>query len=639
MVRWLRAATASTVWAFLLTGLLGALDAGVQLARSGLPQPAPPLGALGAVLAALTLNGWFGAVVAMAAFLGLALPLRRRPDAPALAARLAVAIALGLLVALILGSLVHDRPPSYWWRAHLGTLWLPKLLLAGGLAAAAAAALRRPAGRLLGGPTWRLYLPLVVMAAGTLLWPDGRALARRHHLAGLTAGTAPAGAPNVVLLCIDTLRRDKLSCLAQDAPPTPNLDALAAEGRLFANAWSVSSWTVPAMSTVMTGLPPRALGVGRETGLPPTAATLAGVAWRAGWTTAAVVANPYLGEAFGFTRGFADFEHSDVLEPLVPAAVSTLAREATRYVVGATDPSDGHAVVAAARRWLARRPNDRPFFLWLHFMDPHLPYRSHPDAQGRMPELPDDPLLIDGRFTDVVALREHLADVAPAVRQSVEALYDGEVRHADACVGELMATLQAAGLMDETWVVVLADHGEEFFEHGGFEHGHSLLPEVTGVPLIVRPPGGLVGGGVRDDRAVSLLDVAPSLAAALGWELPDHLPGRAWLTPDTTVVPDGPAELRVLEGMLYGPPQQATLRWPDFAVVDLESGRHAWYQLATDPGARQPTNAPPDSVDLRRRRRELLAGWDDLARELGAADRTPTALDEAARRRLRSLGY
>ena len=270
-------------------------------------------------------------------------------------------------------------------------------------------------------------------------------------------------------------------------------------------------------------------------------------------------------------------------------------------------------------------------------MDPHMPYRSHADADGRRPSLPASALLERDRFADTAGLRIALPDVSAEVRRSVEDLYDGEVRYADRCLGEMLEALAAAGHADDTWIVIMSDHGEEFFEHGGFEHGHSLMPEVSGVPLIIRPPGGLAAG-VRDDRPVSLLDLAPSLGRALGWSLPDSLPGKFCLLEDDAG-DCTPAGVTILENMLYGPPQQAVLRWPDFRVSELVSGKTAWYDLAVDPGALFPTAAPADAAAVRDQTRELVAGWNQRAADLDALDRADTELSDAARRRLRSLGY
>ncbi len=623
----------------MLVGLIGLADIAAHTLFADVPAAAGPWGRAGVALAAFALYGGCGLLVAVPVALAVSLLERSRGDAQRAAFAYGVAGGLAAVSAVCLGRLALDAPAGAWWVEQVGPAWPPILLAAIGLTFLLAIPLRRAAAFLVRGSRALVVAPLVILVLASLAWPVENAAVRRRHVRGIASGTAPADAPNVVLVCIDALRRDKLGCLAADAPPTPHLDRLAARGRLFANAWSVSSWTLPSVATVMTGLPPRALAVTGYLGLPRTVPTLAELAWREGWWTSAVVANPYLAGDFGFSRGFADFDHTDALEGLEPARSTVLAKELTRHLLAATDAADGEALVAKTARWLKAYRKEQPFLCWIHLMETHVPYRNHPDAAGRRLDLPDHPLLDDGDgFQDIAALRAMLPEVPPAVRQAIEDLYDAEVRRADACVGQLLEALAATGHADDTWIVVFADHGEEFFEHGGCEHGHSLLPEVTGIPLLVCPPGGLAAG-VRDERAVSLLDLLPSLRAMLGWSAVDSLPGRPSLVPrrDGSLV--APSEPTVLENTLYGPPQAGLLRWPDFQVAELQSGIATWYDLAADPLATEPVAAPADSQAVCGRARELKTTWDAIARELDGGDRSRAPLDEAAKRRLRSLGY
>ncbi len=635
MQRWLHIIAATALWSFLLVGLMGLADAALNANLYGRPGGPGISGAVSGMLPSFTLYGWFGLTVGLLIALPLTLVARGREDALRIAPVQAIATAMSVVVVVWIGYFVHETPVGLWWDAHLGPLWVPLMIVALGLALLLAMPLRRHAPLVMAKSRIVLPVLLVVVLGASWQWPDHRGLARRQHIDGLAVSAAPAAAPNVLVISIDALRRDKLTCVNPDAPPTPHLDGLAASGHLYTNAWSVTGWTLPAMAAVMTGLPPRTLGVTRFVGLPAAVPTLAQSAWSSGWWTAGLVANPYLGEEFGFQRGFAEFDHTDVVEPLRPARRTILARELNRYLVERTDLTDGRRLVAQAARWLHGYDGERPFFYWIHLMDPHIPYRAHPDADGRDPELFEHALLEPDRFADTASLREALPSVPAEVLQAVEDLYDGEVRYADRCVGELLDALETAGYGDDTWIIVLSDHGEEFFEHGGFEHGHSLMPEVSGVPLLIRPPGGL-SRSVRDDRAVSLLDLAPSLCQALDWTPPPSMAGEPCLLSDTVCSPGG---LTVLENMLYGPAQQAVMRWPEFRVVELESGASAWYDLQRDPWARTPMAPPPDAAAVRDGVRELVAGWEDHAEALSALDRDEAELSDTARRRLRSLGY
>lgn len=648
MLTRLRTIAAAGAWAFLTAGSIGLLEAAARAFVLASPGSSSLSQGLATLLPAFTLYGWLGLVIAVLVSLPLlTLASRRRkgdPAAPALSARVrtvpvrAVGAALGVLGALYLAYFLRETIVLDWYNRWLTPPWRPAGLLALGVVVGLSLPLRRLTPLVGGGGRVRLAIMIVIAIAASWLWPDYRTTTRLRQLRGAEIGTAPPGAPNVLLLSIDALRHDKLSCLAPGAPPTPHLDRLAADSWLWTNAWAVSGWTVPSMSTVLTGRPPRTLGVGKLVGLPERVPTLAELARQAGWWTAGIVANPFLSEDFGFARGFADFDHSDVFEVLDPARQTILARELTRYIVEQTDLTDGRLMIGRAKRWLQSYAKPHPFLLWLHLMEPHLPYRSHPDALGRRPQLPEHSLLARDRFFDLHGLRAALPDVPPEIARAVEDLYDGEVAYADACVGELLAALAATGRAQNTWIVVFADHGEEFFEHGGFEHGHSLLPEVTRIPLLIRPPGGLAAG-VRDDRAVSLLDLLPSLCQALAWPAPAGVPGRPALAPSGDGDQVDPTEINILENMLYGPPQHATLRWPVFAVADSSFREIVWYDLAADPGALRPVAAPADADVLQDAVRELVSEWNRLAVELGAGNRPSTKISPATGRRLRSLGY
>ncbi len=638
-MRWIQAVIATALWAFVVTGVAGLLEAAAQWLRFGAPDGVAGESAIRILAPAFTLYGWLGLVTALACAVPLAVFYGRRERAKRRVFGLALGGAAGLVVVVWAGYLVHETPAWLWWTDRVGTGLPLKLLLWAAVALPAARLFERLADVLVHNPRRNLFLPVVIVVVATALWPDWRDEARRDqvgHLERTGSLEASPDGPDVVLITVDTLRRDKLSCVSESAPSTPALDALAADGLLFTNAWTVSSWTLPGMGTILTGMTPRALGVTPRTGLPESAPTLAEAAWRAGWRTAAVAANPYLGYEYGFERGFESFDHTLVLEPLAPAGRSVLVREVTRYVLASSAPNDAERLIGRARRWLAAVPDDRPFLLWVHMMDPHLPYRLHADDPDR-PQLPDHPWFADDRFFSLPEIRE--AEAIPAdVATAVEALYDGEVRHADRWIGALLDDLRASNRYDDTLIVVLSDHGEEFFEHGGFEHGHTLMPEVSGVPLVVKLPGGREAG-TRIDGARTLLDLVPSLCAEAGWRRAPGLPGSVslWAPPGASA--EEPTSLSVLENMLYGGPSTAWLRWPDFRLEQEDVGPPFWYRLDIDPEALAPAGAPPDGEDLRGRVRTLQADQDALAEQLGAVGRNDLDLSGAARRQLEALGY
>jgi arylsulfatase A-like enzyme len=328
------------------------------------------------------------------------------------------------------------------------------------------------------------------------------------------SGTGPDAAaerPNVVLVVIDTLRADHVGAYGYARDTTPRIDALfAARGTLFERAYAQAPWTLPSAASYLTGRHPGELQRSRSAGvvIPDDVPTLAERLRAGGYRTAAFVANPTLFPAAGFDRGFDTWW-------LPPARVESLARPAGD-------------VVERAAPWLeAHAGGEEPFFLYLHFIDPHDPYSS-PDTGGeRSPFLPD----YGGRLTghDVHALylgQQALAEgeaEAAADRAQITALYDSEIAWVDRALGELVDRLPPEVVRETLWIVT-SDHGEELHERGGWKHGHTLYDEQVRVPLLVRWDGEVaagrrVGGGVR------LLDLVPTVLAAASVETPGELPG------------------------------------------------------------------------------------------------------------------
>ncbi|HED65580.1 MAG TPA: hypothetical protein ENJ09_08495 [Planctomycetes bacterium] len=348
-----------------------------------------------------------------------------------------------------------------------------------------------------------------------------RGTAAMPHREGPLAPQGPPGpaGPNVALIVIDTLRADALGCMGGEAA-TPNLDALAARGTLFEEALAPSSWTLPATGSLFTSTQPWRHGLedfGRR--LDPDLPTLPERLSGSGWRTRAVVANPFVNERAGFARGFElfdvydhEFERRFLAARLFGAALEVaglfrdpsralLPRLASGYPFLASRLSfyvlDEDVNARVARYAPPPTPNDAPIqdFLYAHYVAPHTPYLEHPL-----------------RF-----LKKGL----PLEERNVEALrvrYLGEVEETDRAVGELLEMLS-----EDTIVIVTADHGEEFLEHGRFEHGHGLHREVLHVPLIIAGPG--LASGKRVETPVSLVDVAPTILELCGIDLPESFEG------------------------------------------------------------------------------------------------------------------
>jgi arylsulfatase A-like enzyme len=279
----------------------------------------------------------------------------------------------------------------------------------------------------------------------------------------------------VLLVTLDTTRADALSCYGNAEETTPVLDALAAEGVVFDAAHTVMALTLPAHASMLTGFFPLRHGL-RDNGvaaLPESAQTVATRARAAGIDTAAFVSSVVLDDDFGLDHGF------DIYSAPARRAVGEH-RGAVERAHGAERPA--RETIDAALAWLAVRDPARPFFLWIHLYDPHHPYQ--PSAS------------FAERFSTP---------------------YLGEVAETDHELGRLLDDLRLRGLHDETFVLVLADHGEAFGEHGEIGHGSFCYEPTLRIPLIARWPAGAGGRapGTRTNELVSAVDVAPTLVEAL----------------------------------------------------------------------------------------------------------------------------
>lgn len=329
--------------------------------------------------------------------------------------------------------------------------------------------------------------------------------------------TLSADAPNLILISVDTLRADRLGCYGYDRPTSPTIDQLAAEGVVFDDASTTSPWTLPSHASMLTGLYPRRHGMrlpvhtigaarraakdqGLRTGnYEVSQTTLAQQLAAAGYTTAAFVNFDYVGERYGFDRGFQRFQliENDAGNP------------------------DSSPVGPQAVDWL-RKNTGQPFFLFLHFYDIHAPYASLPAYRDQFVHPYDGPV---GPTAYV-----HMGQIIRGEYQPTDAdvqffndIYDAGIRQFDDVVAKLVAALEQANLLDNTVIVLTADHGEQFMEHGNLSHGENHYQEVMRIPWIMRGPG--LPPGKRVSGMVSLVDMVPTLSAIVGLSCPAGLDG------------------------------------------------------------------------------------------------------------------
>ena len=420
-------------------------------------------------------------------------------------------------------------------------------------------------------------------------------------------GGREARRPNIVLYVVDTVRADRLGLYGYDKPTSPRLDAFAADALVFENAYAQSSWTRPAVASLFTGLlPPAHRAAGRRSVLAEDAVTLAEILSAAGYEAMGLVRNPNVHRNFGFAQGFSRFRSED--------------------------RDRDETMLERVRLWLdERRDPGAPFFLYLHAIDPHGPYDPAPEFE-RMFDAGDAP----AHYRTVRYLLElNRRDVEPAegAAEALSRLYDAEIAQSDRAFGDLLDELEARGLAADTAVIHVSDHGEEFQEHGRWEHGLSLYEEVLRVPFVMRLPG---VSARRFETPAQHIDLLPTLLGYLGIRGP-ATDGRDLLAERRR----GDAGSDVYAHLdLDGRRAAAVIRGRYKLVLPLSPSQGSeplLFDLQADPGERENLAASRPAVV--ERLLEVLAARNLLGEVEPGVEIDSDGTDEELKRRLRALGY
>jgi arylsulfatase A-like enzyme len=372
---------------------------------------------------------------------------------------------------------------------------------------------------------------------------------------------AAAGKPNIILVVVDTLRADAAQWAAQQPG---GFATMLHDGVSFSQTYSQASWTRPSIATILTSEYPSVHGTQHKMDiLPNNAQTVAEVLKSAGYWTAAFTTNINVAPIFNFQQGFDEFHY---LEPSFYFGATDSATKLAIYkgLRAAREKmskkiwvenfyQDAKTVDEHVDAWLGSKPPE-PFFLFVHYMDPHDPYFEYP-------------------YNGNGVARVSTPDPAAARAKELHELYLGGVRYHDHYLQQLLDRLRASGLYDRSVVAVTADHGEEFYEHQGWWHGTALFQEQLHVPLIIKRPAEAEPGRVRTDLARSL-DIAPTLVAAAGVPVPSGFQGLDLFT--------------------------GTVNEPLLAEEDLEGNKLTalrsgdWKVIAANPG--NPRGLPPTAL-------------------------------------------
>lgn len=402
--------------------------------------------------------------------------------------------------------------------------------------------------------------------------------------------------PNILLVVLDTARGDRYPFNGYDRPTAPALEALGREGVVYREAFSPAPWTVPAHASLFTGQYPSLHRTDcGSLRLPDEAVTLAETLREAGYRTVGYTANPWIGRTYNFQQGFDTYV--DIWKEVAEGSADT----------GATITNER---VTRFLRWRHENPGARrqPFFIFVNYFEPHIPYHPPDPERSRFVRPGADPDRVEelSRLGHPEEMRFilGLSDLTESDLGILNDLYDGEIAYTDRRLGEILELLRELRILDRTIVAVVGDHGENIGDHGMMDHKMSVHATLLRVPLVLRYPGSVTPGQVIDSP-VQVHDLHPTLLRLAGVRLPSGvieegipLPGT-----DTGGRPRTPADPIV--GEFVGPPVEflelmresfpeadlgrfdrtlVALHRDGFAIHWGSDGRHALYHLAEDPG-------------------------------------------------------
>ncbi len=437
----------------------------------------------------------------------------------------------------------------------------------------------------------------------------------------------PLSPSNVLLITIDCLRPDHTSVYGYGRPTTPHLDDLASEGVRFTQAISQGPCTRVSFAAMFSSTHPAMFGGFLH--LSPQRTVLAEILREAGYCTVAFGSNPYLSPIYGYDKGFEIFD--DSLVPWIQSRQRRLLKYLNRFFIAARrllPYLPANALTAKAVRFLRRHPAAKPWFLWLHYMDVHDPYRpprrhaAH-FRSARRPQLPDKALWQKALSRP--------GEIDESERQHLIDLYDAEIHFADEQIGQLLTYLRRLDWLDSTLVIVTADHGEAFGEHGQFSHRFELYDELLRVPLIMRLPTRLPAGQVVTAQ-VRLLDLLPTILDLLN-------------------VDEGPFEgaslLPLVEGQEETPRTAISETQPETGlyairqagwklILNVHTGAVELYNLRQDP--REATNCA-STVPLMASKLEAQLRSHLQRTEASFPSQAEIEVDHLTLDRLRALGY
>ena len=471
---------------------------------------------------------------------------------------------------------------------------------------------------------------ILIVLAGYRSWtePD----VRKHA----STFSEPHKIPRIILITVDTLRRDVLKTYSPESDIGENIDTLARDSVRFERAYTSGPWTTPSVASIMTGLSPEVHGVNRGgRPFPQLSPTIADVLLEEGYVTAGFGANGLLSHQSVLERGFQEYQF-----PLgVPGR--SLGSEALTMIVG-RDVMVGQqmteSITAMAERWVQAN-QEQDFFLWMHYMDPHEPYVPPREFVLNPERAPSNAL---GRNFSRWNLRSGKTMFNERQKEWARELYRSEVRYVDDRIGRLLGTIKSLGLYDDALIIFTTDHGEEFWDHENVDHGHSLYNELISTPLFVKLPSSMTPQRTTVRAGVPNASVMPTVLDLCDIAFEPEQFSTESLVPLWTS-PDEPEDNRSAfsSKLVYYDERVSVVHqgWKYIQFVDRP--KEELYNLNEDPEER--VNLATLSTERRDELRVILKTHQEQSAELAQRYRVGQFMSheerETVRQELKSLGY
>lgn len=453
--------------------------------------------------------------------------------------------------------------------------------------------------------------------------------------------------PNILLIVMDATRAKSLSCYGYHQLTTPNLDRFAERSVVYEKAISPGNWSLTAHASIFTGLYPSRHGAhDQHKYLSPNHPTMAELLRSLGYRTLAFCYNAYVSPATGLHRGFEAFNQEFNLAPKLIRKAIQKADSGLAYWLGRRDSGARYVnrQIRAVLRYL--QTEERPFFLFIHYEEPHAPYRP-PNKYNRY--LPKGVTISAAKKANQDRWK-YFADIVPMNERDFEiltALYDAEITYLDSRIAELLSWLDEMDVLDQSMVIITADHGENIGDHQMMGHAYCMYDTLLHVPLIIHYPNGVIAPG-RVTHQVQTLDLLPTLLAMLGdisSQTYRSLQGHDLLSStrhNFTIAEETRPDLTVFYDRFPGADVSKydralkMIRTDRYKYIWSSKGDNELYDLQVDPGELHNiiSEFPGIAASLDRQ----LAEWSNSFEAAAITDEAPE-FEEVVAARLRDLGY